>query len=336
MTKLEIEKDKFKINGQYTYAGCIFENKPVEGLLFNVRAVQAIFDDENPDTRKYWKYPDTNEWDPDRNTDEFISALLDWKKHGILGFTVNLQGGMPIVKTEFSQPWINSAFYPNGSLKPTYLSRLQKVLDAADQLGMIVIVGLYYFGQDERLQDEDAIINGVDNAVKWLLRTGYENIIVEINNECDVPAYEHEILKPERVHELIKYAKKLTLGDRRLLVSTSFSGGKIPTEEVLKEADLILVHGNRQTPNGIKRLVAEIRSTDIYRHQPKPIVFNEDGTDIRNLDAAFDVYASWGYYDQGSNNYKDGFQSPPVNWRINTKTKQKFFKHVAEITSSSR
>ncbi len=335
MTKLSIEADKFKINGRYTYSGRVFEGKPVGGLLFNVRAVQAIFDDENPDTRQCWLYPDMNEWDPDRITEEFITALPAWKNQGILAFTVNLQGGMPIVQTELSQPWINSTFRSDGSLKPAYLSRTREVLVAADELGMAVIIGLYYFGQDEQLEDEKAVIVGVKNAVGWLLETKYENIIVEINNECDVPAYEHEILKPGRVHELIRHAKNLTTEGRRLLVSTSFSGGKLPTEEVLEEADLILVHGNHQMPDSIKQLVKKIRRTGVYRNQPKPIVFNEDGTDTRNLDAAFEVYTSWGYYDQGKNNYKDGFQSPPVNWEINTKAKQKFFSRVAEITGQT-
>ena len=333
MTKLSIEEDRFKINEHYTYIGRAFEGKPVEGLLFNLRAVQAIFDDENSGTRQHWAYPDTNQWDPGRNTEEFITALATWKRRGILAFTINLQGGMPIVKTEFSQPWINSAFRSDGSLKQGYLSRTRKVLAAADELGMVVIIGLYYFGQDEQLKDEKAVIAGVENAIAWLLETKYENIIVEINNECNVPAYEHEILKPDRVHELIRRAKNLTTEGRRLLVSTSFLR-QLPTERVMEEADLILVHGNRQTPDNIKQLVKKIRRSGVYRNQPKPIVFNEDGTDTRNLDAAFEVYTSWGYYDQGKNNYKDGFQSPPVNWGINTKDKQKFFSRVTEITGS--
>jgi hypothetical protein len=35
---------------------------------------------------------------------------------------------------------------------------------------------------------------------------------------------------------------------------------------------------------------------------------------------------SWGYYDQS------GFQSPPVNWGINTETKRQFFQIVKTIT----
>jgi hypothetical protein len=35
---------------------------------------------------------------------------------------------------------------------------------------------------------------------------GYTNVLLEIDNECDVRAYDHEILKQARVHELILLA----------------------------------------------------------------------------------------------------------------------------------
>jgi len=333
VTILEIDGEKFKINGEYTYKGRIYEGKPVEGLLFNVRAVQAIFDDENPETRILWAYPDTGIWDPNRNTEEFINALPEWKSYGILGFTINLQGGMPIVRTEFSQPWINTAFYPDGTLKQSYLGRLRKVLEEADRLEMVCIVGFFYFGQDERLESEKAVINGVENATSWLLASGFKNIIIEINNEANVPAYQHEILQPHRVHELIIRAKEII--DGKIPVSTSFCGGVVPPPPVLENSDVILVHGNGLTPERLKKLVDDIRETSQFKQKPKPIVFNEDGTDIINLVAAFEKYSSWGYYDQGLNNYYDGFQSPPVNWRVNTETKKRFFNKVAEITGNA-
>jgi hypothetical protein len=335
ITKISFEGEKIAINGKPTYEGRYFEGKLVEGLLFNVRAVQAIFDDENPETRELWRYPDTNRWDPDRNTEEFVKALPMWKEKGVLGFTVNLQGGMPVLHREFSQPWVNTAFKPDGNLKAAYLNRLQTVLDAADRLGMVVIVGLFYFGQDERLESEQAVINGVRNVIEWLLEKEYQNVIVEINNECDIPAYEHDILRPHRVSELILYAKEIIASSSHRLhlpVSTSFSGGKVPVPKVLECGDVVLVHGNDQPPERIRQMVAEIRSNDIFKKRPKPIIFNEDSVDVLNLNAAFESYSSWGYYDQGFNNYRDGFQSPPVCWEINTEYKKRFFNRVAEIT----
>ena len=331
MARVEIDGQKFLVDGKYTYEGRDFEGKPVEGLLLNVRTVQAIFDDENDATKHIWHYPDTSRWDPDRNVKEFAAALPFWRQSGILAVTVNLQGGMPVVKTEATQPWINTGIQPDGSLKSAYQRRLERVLAAADELGMAVIVGIYYFGQDKYMENEDAVVMGVKNTVQWLLGTGRENILLEINNECDIPLYKWEIMYPERVPELIEIAKSITIDGRRLLVSTSFGGGSLPTAKICELSGFVLVHGNGQTADAIKHMVDDIRSMDEFKANPKPIVFNEDSVRVDNLDAAFEAYASWGYYDQGQNNYNDGHQSPPVNWTINTKEKKAFFGRVAEI-----
>jgi hypothetical protein len=52
--------------------------------------------------------------------------------------------------------------------------------------------------------------------------------------------------------------------------------------------------------------------------------------------AAVSEYASWGYFDPGKNNYRDGYQSPPVDWRINTERKQAFFGLLSEMTGVRR
>ena len=113
----------------------------IEGLLMNSRMVQGIFDDLNPDTRGRWAYPDTKRWDAERNTREFIAAMPEWRRHGLLSFTINLQGGSPQGYSQ-EQPWHNTAFQPDGSLRPDYLGRLERILDRADELGMVAIVGV--------------------------------------------------------------------------------------------------------------------------------------------------------------------------------------------------
>ncbi len=89
-----IEGDSFLINGEPTYAGRWWRGHRLEGLLMNARLVQGIFDDLNPQTRSRWDYPD-GPWDPERNTGEFVAAMPRWRSHGLLGFTINLQGGSP-------------------------------------------------------------------------------------------------------------------------------------------------------------------------------------------------------------------------------------------------
>ncbi len=339
MTRISIDGQKFLIDGVPIHQGRNYKGNPVEGLLFNCRMVQAIFDDENPDTAGNWAYPDTGKWDPERNVNELIAALPEYLAHGCTAITVNLQGGMPITKTERVQPWVNTAIDPNGELKPDYMDRLLRLLNAADDLGMIVIVGYYYFGQDKFVADEEAIRRGTINASRWLLETGLENILIEINNESDVPLYVHDILKPPRVHELIDLARGEEKDGRRLIVSTSFTGGSfhgsiakgIPTEAALELSDYALVHTNRHDTLGTRQVVEGVRQMAAYKARPMPVVINEDSISVANLFAAVEVYAPWGYYDQGDNNYRDGYQSPPVNWRINTPEKKRFFDGVAEI-----
>jgi hypothetical protein len=336
-TRVGINGDRFLINGRLTYEGRTWRKHRIEGLLMNARLVQGTFDDLNPETRSRWAYPDTGRWDPERNTREFLAAMPEWRRHGLLAFTLNLQGGSPQGYSQ-EQPWCNSAFEADGSLRFTYLNRLARILDHADSLGMVAIVGYFYFGQDERLKDETAIVRGTRAATDWLLSRGYANVLVEIANECDVPRYDHAILKPPRIHELLTLVRGATRAGHRLLVGTSFGGGRIPASNVVRASDFLLLHGNSVTdPARIATMVDETRAVAGYR--PMPIVFNEDDhfdfeRPRNNMTQAIGRYASWGYFDPGESNYQDGYQCPPVNWGINTPRKRAFFDLLKEITGT--
>jgi hypothetical protein len=336
-TRVSIDGDRFFINGRPTYEGRTYEGMKIEGLLMNARVVQGIFDDLNPATRPRWQYPDTGKWDPERNTREFVAAMPEWRRHGLLSFTVNLQGGSPEGYSK-DQPWRNSGFEADGSLRRDYLRRLETILYTADLLGMAPIVGFFYFGQDQHLRDESAVKRAVGEATEWLLRKGYQNVLVEINNECDVKAYDHAILMPNRVDELINLAKSITRRDERLLAGASFGGGSIPSHNVVAASDFLLVHGNGvEDPARIASMVDEIRKLPAYR--PMPVLFNEDDhfdfeKPVNNMLAALSKYASWGYFDPGKSNYNDGYQCPPVHWSINTERKKAFFKLLKEVTGS--
>ena len=302
----------------------------------NSRMVQGIFDDRNPKTVKGWAYPDTRRWDAQRNTREFVAAMEQWRKHGLLAFTINLQGGSPEGYSK-EQPWHNSAIEGDGSLRSDYLARLDQIIAKADRLGMVVILGYFYFGQDERLKDEAAVIRATDNITQWLFDRAYRNVLVEINNECNV-RYDHEILKPGRVHELILRVRGMERNNRRFYVGTSYGGGTIPKQNVVRASDFLLIHGNGVAePERIAEMVRQTRAVKGYASQP--ILFNEDDhfdfeKPKNNFVAALSVYASWGYFDPGKNNYIDGYQSPPVGWEINTKRKRAFFRLLGEISGS--
>lgn len=61
---MTIEGEKFLIDGKPTYSDVPNVNPKALGMLLNSRMVQALFDDENPETRHLWRYPDGSEFDP--------------------------------------------------------------------------------------------------------------------------------------------------------------------------------------------------------------------------------------------------------------------------------
>jgi hypothetical protein len=339
-TAVSIASEEFHINGQPTYAGREWNGHRLQGLLMNSRMVQGIFDDLNTNTVAQWAYTDTKRWDAERNTREFIAAMPEWRAHGLLAFTMNLQGGSPQGYSS-QQPWHNSAINADGSLRADYLTRLERILDRADELGMVVILGYFYFGQDERIRDEAGVVRATDEATKWILDHGWRNVLVEINNECNV-RYDHPILKPERVHELIERVKKTTRDGRRLLVSTSYGGGTIPKENVMRVSDFLLLHGNGVSdPKKISEMVRKTRAVPGYRAMP--IVFNEDDhfdfdKTLNNFTAALSERASWGYFDfrMKGEGFDDGYQSVPVNWKISSDRKRGFFKLLREMTGEGK
>ena len=350
MTTVTIEGDAFLINGEPTYPGRWHQGRKIEGLLLNSRMVQGVYDDLNLATRSLWDYPadapnGAGPWDPDRNTDEFVAAMASWRAAGLLGFTINLQGGSPQgYSTE--QPWYNSAFTASGELRPSYMARLRRILDEADVLGMAPIVGYFYFGQDQRMEDEQSVVRATENATDWLLAQGYTNVLVEVGNEVDNRAYDHAILRADRCHELIELVQTRSMGHvtsmhGRLLVSTSLCGNVIPPANLVAASDYLLLHGNGvRDLNRIREMVDLTRQVAGFRGQP--ILFNEDDhfafeAGDNNMLAALDRYAGWGYFDyrMAGEGHAEGYQSVPVDWGINSERKRGFFSLLASVTGST-
>ena len=96
-TRVEIVDGRWHLNGQVTYPGA-----KAEGLLMNVRMVNAVFEDAK---RK--------DFDPEANTEEFLAVIPDYVAHGVRAFTIGLQGGFPGYEGA-----VNSAFAADGSLRP--------------------------------------------------------------------------------------------------------------------------------------------------------------------------------------------------------------------------
>ena len=271
MTHLSIGNEKFLVDGVPTYAGRAFENRPVEGLLFNVRAVQATFDDATEETRVHWAYPDTGAWDAERNVTEFCDALPSWRDHGVLAFTVNFQGGGPRYFPEIYQAFDNNAFTPSGDLKPAYADRMSRVLARADELGMIVILGIFYWVLVGKLEGDAAIHRAAEAALQFVADSGRKNVLIEVANE-NQEKWPWEMLRPSQVHTFIADLRR-NFSSHEFPFSTSIIGHQMVVPEPLMEvSDYVLIHGNGMRPEEMGPYVAQIRDTDAFKSNPKPIV----------------------------------------------------------------
>lgn len=339
-TVLSVQGQDFHVNGAPTYPGRTWRGMRIEGLLMNARLVQGIFDDANPETRPQWDYPD-GPWDPERNNREFVAAMPLWREHGLISFTINFQGGSPRGYSR-QQPWLNSAFAPDGCLKAEYLARMERILDKADELGMAPIVGILYHAQEPRLESEAATVRAVDNATDWLLDKGYANVAIEIANESDQRSF-RDVVRV-RCHELVRRVQERSQGRvdspaGRLLVSASLCGKRIPNNDLMAACDFVLLHGNGvHEPDGIREMVRAARQSPAWGG--KPILFNEDDhfdfdKPDNNMLAAVESGAGWGYFDfrraDEGEGYGEGYQSVPVNWGISSERKRGFFGVLAEM-----
>ena len=355
-TRVGIHGSQFTINGQPTYmaaSGFPSADPNLAGTLLNVRAVQAIFDDANyPKSGSrdhpyptntmgsvFWDYPD-GPWDPERNVREFIAALPDWRRCGLLAFTVNLQGGGPpdgnYGEKVSLQPHLNSGFDPHGNLKPAYADRLRRVIAEADRLGMVVIVGFFYQGSNERIEltpDDRYVKEAIRQGCRFLKDLPNRNVLIEINNETNPRGYKHHILQPDGALDAVLLAQQTV--ERQIPVSMSWSSGIMPRgsrgDAALRAVDYVMFHTNGKTPEEVHETIHGMHRWTGY---DRPMIINEDGVSTFNLLAAIQEHVGWGFYDQGWSNYRDGFQSPPTNWKINTPVKWLFFEQVARLTGS--
>jgi CubicO group peptidase (beta-lactamase class C family) len=269
-TRVSIREGQWFLNDEITYRGT-----KAEGLLMNVRMVNAVFEDRNRPA-----------FDPDSNTDKFIAPIPDYVAHGVRAFTICLQGG----STGYEGA-VNSAFHPDGSLRDSYLHRVRRVIEACDRSGAVVILGCYYQRQDQILKDEAAVRAGTANVANWIKDSGFTNVVLEIANEFGHNGFDHRLLKtPEGIAELIGLAKQTA---PTLLVSASGLGnGRLP-DAVAGTSDFLLIHFNSTSVEDIPTCIAALKRFG------KPIVCNEDPKMGKEGAQAAEVCvtngASWGF-----------------------------------------
>ncbi|MEY8355062.1 hypothetical protein AALB39_17105 [Lachnospiraceae bacterium 54-53] len=318
-TKMTVKKDKFYINGKLTYSeidGCQYC-----GLLMNARFIQGIYDDKNGRER-YNRFGKT--FDPDVNTDELIQNLPVWYEAGLRAFTVGLQGGGPCFTIPL-ESINNNPFGSDGKhLDEAYLNRLARLIDAADKIGMVVIVSLFYGVQSGYLVDDDAVEQATANICRWLKERADENVMIEIANEHNIRAFQcHNVLSQENgILRLMEIAKKESGG---LPVGCSGTGGYY-SQRIAQASDIILIHGNAQTRTMLYNLIKKAKAVKPAR----PIVINEDSQAISQMKVTFQNNVSWGYYNNMTK------QEPPAAWEITAGEDAFFVMRMQEYLTGKR
>lgn len=299
-TTLRISGENFFINDRLVYDEIPGSNPRMHGLIMNARFIQGISDDRREPSR-FNRFSRT--FDAETNTDDLIAALPEWYRYGMRAFTVGLQGGGNCF-TIPNEEIVNTPYSRDGrSIDPKYLARLARLLNAADEMGMVVIVSLLYGGQSHQLDGSEAVVNAVRTAARFLRDGGWRNVIVEVANEYDIPSFDTLpiIQNPESLIALIELAQK----ESALPVGCSGVGGSL-NEKIAQASDVILIHGNGQTRSQMVNLIERARA-----YAPgKPIVCNEDSQALSNLQVCMDYHVSWGYYNDLTK------QELATDWRI--------------------
>ncbi len=246
-TRVAVREERWFINERLTNPG-----SAAEGLLMNVRMVNAVFEDRNKP-----------EFDAEANADRFIARIPDYAAHGVNAFTICLQGGMPGYEGA-----VNSAFEPDGSLRSTYLARVERVVRACDRQGVVVIIGLYYQRQSKILLDDAAIRAGLVNVANWIQSRGFGNVVVEVANEYPHSGFAHALIRaPQGQASLIRLVKETVPG--LLVTASGYGDGKIHAE-VAEASDFLTPHWNGTKVEQIPERIAALKKFG------KPIVCNED------------------------------------------------------------
>ncbi len=113
----------------------------------------------------------------DQTADELISNLDTFASFGVNTVSVFFMG------SRFGDV---KGYNKDGSLSPIYAARMGRIIEAADERGMIVLVGCLYWGTSKAKWEEwtQAQANAaVANTVRWLKDHDYRNVFVDVDNE---------------------------------------------------------------------------------------------------------------------------------------------------------
>ncbi len=247
-TVISLSGSRWFINDKVTNPG-----SAAEGLLMNVRMVNATFED-----------PNRPDFDPDANTSAFLARLPEYAAAGVNAFTFCLQGGNPGYEGA-----INSAFAADGSLRPGAMQRIERVVRACDERGIAVILSFYYQRQIKHLKDEAAIRSGVENATRWIVDRGFKHILIEVANEHAHGGFRNAPVIQTAAGQASLLRRVKQIAPHLLVTASGFSSGRV-SPLVAEACDFLSPHWN------LTRLEDIPTRIEMLRRFGKALVCNED------------------------------------------------------------
>ena len=116
----------------------------------------------------------------DEKADQLIEHLGLYRSYGVNTVSVFFMG------SRFGDV---RGYRPDATLEPGYAARMGRIIEAADKLGMVVLVGCLYWSTSrakEHLVDvwgQAEANQAVANTVGWLAENEYRNVFVDVDNE---------------------------------------------------------------------------------------------------------------------------------------------------------
>jgi hypothetical protein len=161
----------------------------------------------------------------EKAVDELIANLDTFTYYGINSFSVYLQG------SRFGDI---KGYREDCSIDTIYGNRLSRIIEAADQKGLIVLVGCLYYGTSKApwatwTQKEANL--AVANTIAWLKGHNYRNVFVDVDNEGMARK-----AKNFDNRELVRAGKAV---DSSYIIATNYQGDPPP------EADMAIHYSNR-------------------------------------------------------------------------------------------
>jgi hypothetical protein len=195
----------------------------------------------------------------------------------------------------------DGAFRPDGSLDPERLERLERLLRAADERGMMV--NLIYFRAEDNFQSTAAIDQAASHLTGWLIAKDFRNVLVDVANEYDLPGgqWRFQGYIPQNIIPLIdEVRERYGHAGYTAPVSASSDGRMLYPKSLEGQVDMVLLHGNGRDAKEKARRAAQLKNVR------RPVLMTGDGNgrgpardrleqDLASCDIFFHQAEGWGF-----------------------------------------